>query len=144
MEAVFETHSRMFILIFVVGFWKVQWKKLESSYILNSCSLTFLSFNFIFFYFCVYSYMIAFSFTNDYYSFLFLTQDFEKLLQLMQSHTFNSLISQNPPCSVDLARLTGFVLSYRWICCSCLWIYATKWLKTLQFWMDDQSFLIAV
>lgn len=49
MEAVFETHSRMFILIFVVGFWKVQWKKLESSYILNSCSLTFLSFNFIFF-----------------------------------------------------------------------------------------------
>ncbi len=49
--------------------------------------------------------------SNDHHSFLFPTRDFEKLWQLMQSHRFDSVISQNPPCSVDLARLTGFVFS---------------------------------
>lgn len=49
--------------------------------------------------------------SNDHRSFLFPTQDFEKLQQLMQSHRFDSVILQNPPCAVDLARLTGFVFS---------------------------------
>lgn len=56
----------------------------------------------------------------------------------MQSHRFDSVISQNPPFSVDLARLTGFLFSCATDEYATL-IYATEQLKKKHFSFEGMT-----
>lgn len=68
---------------------------------------------------------------------LFLPFSYPRLWKASAAHAVTHIQFTHLSESTVLCRFSSIdrlciFLSYRWICCSRLWIYATKWLKTLQ------------